>query len=890
MQDEEHTKAELLQELDVLRRRVCKFEQSEKQLKELFDNAVVGIYRTTPDGRFILANTAFVRMLGFSSFEELSGKKVGDEEFTPGYPRSTFKDLIEKKGKVIGFESSFMRRDGTTIFVRENARVVRDSSGRALYYEGVVEDITEIKKREEELKESEQKFRSIFDNAVDGIVLADVESKRFSIGNKAFLEMLGYSAEEIENLGVMDIHPKESLPYVTEQFQKQSRREISLARDLPVKRKDGSVFYADVNAFPMTLDGKSHLAGIFRDVTERKKAEDALQKSEESGRAILDATTESVLLIDKQGTILTINKTGARRFGRSVEELVGTNVWDVALGLIPPDLIKSRREQIDKVLHSGKPLRFEDRRKEKIYDNNIYPIFDEKGQVTRLAIFARDITEQRKAEEMLRELKYRYQNLFETTPMGVGVATREGKVLECNKAMLQMTGYSLEEFKQINLADTYQEPRSRQMLLRRLQKDGFVRDFEVQLKRKDGATYYASLTIAPITLDGRDVLLTVQEDITERKKAEDAQKQLVAIIEATPDFVGFADAKDKHIIYVNKAGRKMCGIANDEDVTKLKIYDVHPEWTNKMFAEEILPAAVRDGTWEGECAFLNIRDRHEIPVLMVLSSHKASNGEVEVFSTISRDITEQKRAQEMLNNYREKMAQAERLASLGALSATFAHELTQPLTVINLSIENVLAELKVTSRNRSVIEQLEDGLSGVVNATSIIDRFRNFARKSSEKTFGKVDLKAVAEKITKLLNERARRAKVSLRMKGLGSLPPIYSKERELEQLFFALLDNAIQAADGKKDRKVLVSGTMRDEHIELRFSDDCGGIAPEHIDKLFEPFFTTKPPGEGTGLGLCIVQRIVAQAGGRIRVKNKPGTGLTFFVTLPSGKSRRPW
>lgn len=517
MQDEEHTKAELLQELDVLRRRVCELEQSEKQLKELFENAVVGIYRTTPDGRIIMANTAFVRMLGFSSFEELSGKKVGDEEFTPGYPRSTFKDLIEKKGKVIGFESSFLRRDGTTIFVRENARVVRDSSGRVLYYEGVV------------------------------------------------------------------------------------------------------------------------------------------------------------------------------------------------------------------------------------------------------------------------------------------------------------------------------------------------------------------------------------EDITERKKAEDAQKQLVAIIEATPDFVGFADAKDKHIIYVNKAGRKMCGIANDEDVTKLKIYDVHPEWTNKMFAEEILPAAVRDGTWEGECAFLNIRDRHEIPVLMVLSSHKASNGEVEVFSTISRDITEQKRAQEMLNNYREKMAQAERLASLGALSATFAHELTQPLTVINLSIENVLAELKAASRNRSVIEQLEDGLSGVVNATSIIDRFRNFARKSSEKTFGKVDLKAVAEKITKLLNERARRAKVLLHMKGLGNLPPIYSNESELEQLFFALLDNAIQAADGKKDRKVLVSGTMRDEHIELRFSDDCGGIAPEHIGKIFEPFFTTKPPGEGTGLGLCIVQRIVAQAGGRIRVKNKPGTGLTFFVTLPLGKSRRP-
>jgi PAS domain-containing protein len=92
----------------------------------------------------------------------------------------------------------------------------------------------------------------------------------------------------------------------------------------------------------------------------------------------------------------------------------------------------------------------------------------------------------------------------------------------------------------------------------------------------------------------------------------------------------------------------MCGIGNDEDVTKLKIYDFHPEWTNKMFAEEILPAAVRDGTWTGECAFLDIRDRHEIPVSMVFSSHKASNGEVEAFSTISRDITERKQAEEKL--------------------------------------------------------------------------------------------------------------------------------------------------------------------------------------------------------------------------------------------------
>jgi PAS domain S-box-containing protein len=711
-----------------------------------------------------MANSAFVRMLGFSSFEELTEKKVDDEEFAPGYPRPTFKDLIEKKGKVVGFESAFLRRDGTTIFVRENARVVLDLSGRALYYEGVVEDITEIKKREEELKESEQKFRSIFDNAVDGIVLADIESKKFLIGNKAFSQMLCYNQEEIRNLGVMDIHPQEALPYVTEQFEKQSRKEISLARDIPVRRKDGSVFYADVNAFPMTLDGKSHLAGIFRDVTERKRAEDALRESEEMVRAILDATTESVLLLDKQGTILAINKTGARRFGKKVEELVGFNLRASTPDLALPAVVKSRKEHIDKVVRSGEPVRFEDHRGGIIFDSNMFPIFDEKGQVTRLTVFARDITEQKKNEEPLQELKHRYQTLFESTPVGIGVSTPEGQVLECNGAMLKMLGYSETEVKQINLRDTYKDPQQRQELLKQLQRDGFIRSFEVQLKQKDGTAYYASLTIAPFTFNGQNVLLTVQENITERK-----------------------------------------------------------------------------------------------------------------------------RTQQMLNSYREKMIRAEQLASLGALGATLVHELAQPLTVITLSIENALTKLKTMSCPRTVTKKLKDSLTEVSSITSIVERFRNYARKSSEGIAEEVNLEPIAERTVRLLSESARQAKVTLRLKGLDKLPPVYSSEKDIEQLFFALVENAIEAADGKKDRHVVISGTVEGDYVQLRFTDNCGGIAAENLDKIFEPFFTTKPVGERTGLGLCIVEHVVSRAGGKVRIESKAGKGSTFFVTLPTntGKPR---
>ena len=133
----------------------------------------------------------------------------------------------------------------------------------------------EHKRAEEDLKESEERVRAIFDNATDGILLADIENKRFYTGNKMICQMLGYDIEEIKKLGVMDIHPKEDPPYVIEHFMRQAGKE---SRDIPVKRKDGSIFYADINSSPIVLGGKTYLVGIFRDITERKQAEREIKK------------------------------------------------------------------------------------------------------------------------------------------------------------------------------------------------------------------------------------------------------------------------------------------------------------------------------------------------------------------------------------------------------------------------------------------------------------------------------------------------------------------------------------------------------------------------------------------------------------------------------------
>lgn len=413
-------------------------------------------------------------------------------------------------------------------------------------------------------------------------------------------------------------------------------------------------------------------------------------------------------------------------------------------------------------------------------------------------------------------------------------------------------------------------------------------DIEYRIKRKDGKWIWLhDKSISIYEKEGVMYADGLFSDVTERKKAEEAIERLGSAVEQSVDGIAIADLEPR-FLYVNVAFAQMHGYTPQEmigmSVTKLHNQEQLHDYERKMSQIK------SHGFWKGEIGHIR-KDETPFLTYMSVTLIRDSKEKPTGILAIARNINHSKQREKELSLYHKKMARAEQFASLGTLSASLAHELTQPLTVIRLSIQNSLAELERMSCPDTLKEQINAALRGVSSVASIAKRFRNFAKKSYEKGSRKADFKTVTERVLPLLDERGWRAHVKVRVKCLDKLPPVYVPEQDLEQLVFALIENAIEAAPatscevksgGQQEHHLIISGAVKGPNIELKFSDDCGGIAPENLDRIFKPFFTTKPAGQGTGLGLCIVQRVVSEAGGQVRVKSKAGEGSTFFITLP--------
>jgi PAS domain S-box-containing protein len=356
-----------------------------------------------------------------------------------------------------------------------------------------------------------------------------------------------------------------------------------------------------------------------------------------------------------------------------------------------------------------------------------------------------------------------------------------------------------------------------------------------------------------------------------RARAEETRARLIAILEATPDFVAIGHA-DGRVIYYNRAARRMLGIAEDEDISTIRVPDTHPEWAGRLVLEQGIPAAIRDGTWSGETALLS-RDGREIPVSQVIIAHRAPDGSVEFLSTIARDLTDRKRIEETLR-------QSEKLAAMSELLAGVAHELNNPLTVV---VGQTLL-LRRAVEGGALAARAEKISRAAKRCTRIVRNFLALARQSAPE-HQEIALDQIVREAVELLAYQLRVDNVEVVLNLADDLPALWADPHQLHQVVVNLVTNAHHAMREVATPRALTLVTRADpapRRVLLEVNDTGPGIPSEIQGRIFEPFFTTKPPGQGTGLGLSLCQGIIEDHGGSIRVESRPGHGATFLVELP--------
>jgi PAS domain S-box-containing protein len=300
-------------------------QEAEAKYRSIFESATEGIFRTTPEGRYLGANPALAHMFGYRSSEELLSNVTDIERQTYVVPgrRSELKRLLETEGSVAGFEAERYRKDGTRFWMTINGHVIRGADGEVLYYEGTNQDITERKRAESVLRESEEKFRTLFESAPIGIALHDRAGK-FVLTNAAYQSMLGYSGDELRKLGVKRITYPNDITKGQELFEELcSGKRDNYYREKRYVHKGGHLVWAQsfASAFRNQRGELLYIISMVEDITERRKVTEALRQSERKLRLIAENTSDVIFAFDMERRPVYINA--------AIKELTGYSFSDI---------------------------------------------------------------------------------------------------------------------------------------------------------------------------------------------------------------------------------------------------------------------------------------------------------------------------------------------------------------------------------------------------------------------------------------------------------------------------------------------------------------------------------------------------------------------------------
>jgi PAS domain S-box-containing protein len=518
----------------------------------------------------------------------------------------------------------------------------------------------------------------------------------------------------------------------------------------------------------------------------------------------------------------------------------------------------------------------------------------------RVLIACEDIHERKQAQARLQQSEQRWQTAFENSAIGIMMRDRADRFLAANRAFRNMLGYSESELCQLCQLDvTYEEDREPNLLLIGELWEGKRQHFQIEkrYRRKDGTLVWVrnNVTLVPGTGVVASFLLTIVEDITQRKKEESARRYIEqryrVMVEAASDAVICIDESGA-ILLANPATAKVFG-HDPADLIGQPLTMLMPEYLRKLHEDGFRRYSTtgrRHINWQGTELTGLRKNGQEFPVEISFGEVTADGHRI--FTGFVRDISERKQAEELrasLHTTQLELAQVSRLTTMGELTASIAHEVNQPLTAVT---NNANACLRLLARRNLDPEVLHRALDEIVadgtRASAVIARIRAFIKKTPAER-KELDINDVIQEVLALARRELSENRVLLELQLTKALPLVLADRVQLQQILLNLIMNGIEAMTSITDRRRMIWVQSRvDESGDILVAVRDSGIGlGSESDHVFTPFFTTK--ANGMGMGLPISRSLVESHGGRLLATPNSPHGAIFSFTLPPAAGSPP-
>jgi PAS domain S-box-containing protein len=749
----------------------------------------------------------------------------------------------------------------------------------------VIRNVSESRHAQWSLMEIESRYRKLADHSLQGTMI--IQDFRVVHANSAVSRITGYTVRELLDLSPEElttkVHPADR-DLVWGRFRDRlNDKPVPQNYEMRMRCKDGSYKWMELYASKIDYKGGPAVQVSLVDVTDKKRTQQELYLEKAYIEELFERAPAAIVLIDNHGRVLRLNREFVRTFGYTMDEIEGKLVDD----LLAPAELHEEAVSITKRIMAGEQVYVETVRRRKDGSTiNVSisgsPVKVDGDQVAVYGIYS-DITNRKRAEEALRESDEKYRGIFHNAQVGMfRYAIADGRALECNERHAQLFGYENREqcISQFRAPNHCVESETWNWMIRKIQRNRGIQNFENQFLRQDGSVFWTRLSA--ILNSEKGFIEGVLTDITEEKKAIEemgkSEERYRILVENATDAIIIVQ-KEK-IKYHNPRTELLFGYTAEELKDRKFLAIIHPEDRNRLM--EVYKRWLVEEDTPSTLSVRKIRKNGDMLWGEINAVRIMWEGEPAILCFI-RDITSEKQLGAQLQ-------QAQKMEAIGTLAGGIAHD-------FNNLLQAVLGYSDLLLMNKKREEQGYRELRGIQNAalraSELTQQLLTFSRKVESK-LRPVNLNNEVTQVHELL-QRTIPKMISIELRLERSLHTVNADQSQIGQ---AIMNLAVNAKDAMPDGGRLIIetenvmlddsfckshvGSKPGKHVLLSVRDTGHGMDKKTMAHIFEPFYTTKKTGTGTGLGLAMVYGIVKSHSGYIHCSSTRGKGTDFRIYLP--------